>query len=97
MFCILNHPILMCELCGSPIYERTGFNQKYCQDPCSKIIGNEKNRLRVLAYNKRWKHLGRAVQRESLGSGGISSPHRKEDFEEEYQIIQNEKRRLGLK
>ena len=94
---MVSPPLIFCEYCGQPLYEKTT-NQKYCPDGCNEEVHRENVRLAVERYRKRWKHLwGRTEPEVTVGSGFILSGHRCEDFEREYEIISKEKKRLGLK
>jgi hypothetical protein len=87
-------PNLYCEWCGLPIYVRVGRHQKYHKNGICDFNGErEKTKNRVYKHRKKYKHC----QKESLGSGWITSCHPESTFEKEYQTIKNEFRRLGLR
>ena len=72
---------LFCKLCGTE-FEKTSNNQKFCKN-CGKLKRNMKEMLRFR-------------RKRSLGTTDFFG-HAKKDFDEEYRLIQQEKKRLGLK
>ena len=81
-----------CEWCGNP-FHKTHNRQMYCSKECATNAKKEQDRRHWLKwFYKNKDHLYET----QLGTRSLG-PHREEDFEEEYKIIQKELKRLGLK
>lgn len=81
-----------CEWCGNP-FHKTHNRQMYCSKECATNAKKEQDRHHWLKwFYKNKDHLYET----QLGTRSLG-PHREEDFEEEYKIIQKELKRLGLK
>jgi hypothetical protein len=81
-----------CEWCGE-LFTKTHNRQIYCSEECAKEAALIKDRKTKLAWFYRNRERLYATQ---LGTRTLG-PHRNEDEEREYEIIQNELKRLGLK
>ena len=85
-----------CSYCGKIFVYHHG-NEKYCSDTCRKYALNEQ---KAKYQRKRRKlindHVLISNENEKLGTGFLSS-HKRNDEWEEYQAVQNEMKRLGLK
>lgn len=89
-----------CKWCGKPFHKKTNKSQ-YCSRECAKNKTRE-NKARYQA--KRRKRIREKVlilpEYKSWGMGSygtMGTGHRKKSFKEEYEYIQQEKKRLGLK
>ena len=81
-----------CKWCGT-IFTRKHNRQVYCSKTCADNAKAVQDRHHWL----RWFYKNRERLYETqLGTRSLG-PHPNEDPEKEYQIIQNELRRLGLK
>ena len=81
-----------CGWCGNP-FHKTHNRQMYCSKECATNAKKEQDRHHWLKwFYKNKDHLYET----QLGTRSLG-PHREEDFEEEYKIIQKELKRLGLK
>ena len=81
-----------CGWCGR-LFTRTNKYRKYCCENCSKNARKDQNRIHSLKYYYTYKEL----IPERLGSYGANlHSHKCEDNEKEHQLIQNEKKRLGI-
>ena len=81
-----------CAWCGNP-FHKTHNRQMYCSKECATNAKREQDRHHWLKwFYKNKDHLYET----QLGTRSLG-PHREEDFEEEYKIIQKELKRLGLK
>ena len=72
--------VFKCHRCGISIIRRSNA-QKYCKN-CSFVVGRYKSKL--------WKRRQR-----SIGTSNFFG-HAKKNFEYEYFLIQQEKKRIGL-
>lgn len=89
--------IKYCNWCGDP-FEVKSPNQKYCpsrEKDCSKEAKRESWRKASNNYRNNYKNVLNISQVYKLGSGWLSSTP-KNDFNEEYQAIQKEKKRLNI-
>lgn len=89
--------IKYCNWCGDP-FEVKSPNQKYCpsgRKDCSKEAKRESWRKASNNYRNNYKNVLNISQVYKLGSGWLSSTP-KNDFNEEYQAIQKEKKRLNI-
>jgi hypothetical protein len=87
-----------CYWCGKPLKTLKSPNQRYC-DPedtdCQKLAYNEKARLRMVNYRKRWKayNLNNRPGTTTLGLNIATDKEGNPDFEKEMRIINREHRR----
>ena len=89
--------IIYCNWCGDP-FEVNSPNQKYCSSDlknCSQESKRESWRKSAYKYRKNYKNILSISQVYKLGSGFLSSKA-KTNFDEEYQAIQKEKKRLEI-
>jgi len=84
----------VCEYCGEEFVKSHG-NQKYCCDICAENKNRENN---ADAANKYYHHTKKKRGGDKvwgLGSGSLG-PHHHDDWDVEFEKVQNEKYRLGL-
>lgn len=89
--------IKYCNWCGDP-FEVKSPNQKYCSPgikDCGQEAKRESWRKAAYRYREKYKNVLQISQVYKLGSGWLGSSA-KDDFNEEYRAIQNEKKRLKL-
>lgn len=92
-----NAPVLTgkCGCCGKEFIKRHG-NQKYCSKKCAETVILFQN---ANAANKYYHHVKKLRGGDTvwgLGSGSLGQ-HRHDEFESEYNVVEKELQRLGLK
>ena len=88
----IKYPKAKCKWCGA-IYEKTHNRQQYCTKECAKKAKEEqdqKHRLKWVNKNKE------RLYQTQLGTRTIG-PKPNPDPEREAEIVQNERKRLGLR
>ena len=63
--------------------------ETYCSSKCKKYAHQEKKAIFANKYRRQYP------KKECLGTSGLSK-HRRQDYNQEYQAIQNEKKRLKI-
>ena len=77
-----------CQYCGRNFYKKQR-NTEYCSDKCRTESTRELTNERVRKFRKKYKKL-------SLGTSMLGiTPNN--NLNKEYEVIQNEKHRLGLR
>lgn len=77
-----------CKWCGKP-FKKEHNRQEYCCQKCRTYALLEQKMIFARQYRK--KH-----SKQRLGTSGLSQ-HKHESHEKEYEVIQNEMKRLKLK
>ena len=84
-----------CKYCGKPFYKQHN-KTCYCSDECRTLALKEQ---KAEYQRKRRKLINKGVlvsnEKEYIGTQFLSQ-HRQEDFEDEYESIQKEMKRLKL-
>ena len=73
-----------CKWCGKKFFKKHN-RETYCSPKCKKYAHQEQKAIFANKYPKK----------ECLGTSGLSK-HRRQDYHQEYQAIQNEKKRLKI-
>ena len=85
-----------CNWCGR-LFTKSSTNKKYCCQTCKDYAKEEQNRDNFRNYYNRYKDTMSESKRGALGSKGANLHGRaNSDHNVELQLINNEKRRLGL-
>ena len=85
-----------CRWCGR-LFTKSSTNKKYCCQTCKDYAKEEQNRDNFRNYYNRYKDTMSESKRGALGSKGANLHGRaNSDHNVELQLINNEKRRLGL-
>lgn len=86
-----------CKWCGR-LFTKTASNKKYCSKKCKDYAKEEQNRENFRNYYNRYKDTMSESKKGALGSKGANLHGRANTNPEvELKLINNEKRRLGLK
>ena len=78
-----------CKWCGEYFIKQHN-RQRYCSEICEEYGREFDTMLRLRSFHAKYGYS------ESLGTGSLG-PHRHKDFTEEYEAVQREMRRLGLR
>ena len=77
-----------CKWCGKKFFKKHN-RETYCSSKCKKYAHQEQKAIFANKYRRKYH------KKECLGTSGLSK-HRRQDYNQEYQAIQNEKKRLKI-
>ena len=77
-----------CKWCGKIFFKKHN-RETYCSSKCKKYAHQEQKAIFANKYRRQYH------KKECLGTSGLSK-HRRQDYNQEYQAIQNEKKRLKI-
>lgn len=77
-----------CKWCGGKFF-KTHNRETYCSVECKKYARLEQKAIFANKYRRQYP------KKECLGTSGLGK-HRRQDYHQEYQAIQNEKKRLKI-
>ena len=77
-----------CKWCGKKFFKKHN-RETYCSSKCKKYAHQEQNAIFANKYRRQYH------KKECLGTSGLSK-HRRQDYNQEYQAIQKEKKRLKI-
>ena len=87
----IKYPQSKCKYCGQT-FTKTHNRQEYCTKECRDNARQEKRRTYNLRYYNKNKNR---IHHKYPGTNTLA-PHRNPDPQRETEIIQNEKRRIGI-
>lgn len=88
--------IKKCKWCGEDFTPKSNHNL-YCSKDCSKYASMEHTTERVRRYRKKYREvLKESRQGYKVGTGMLHA-HPSDDFDEEWEKVQNEMKYLGLR
>ena len=85
----------VCKWCGE-FFIKEYAPEKYCCDECRKLSRGMQSRNKSHRWYHRHKHELSEKQRWGLGSGTLGQ-HMHNDFEKEFNVVEKELNRLGLR
>ena len=77
-----------CKWCGKIFFKKHN-RETYCSSKCKKYAHQEQKAIFANKYRRQYH------KKECLGTSGLSK-HRRQDYNQEYQAIQKEKKRLKI-
>lgn len=77
-----------CKWCGKIFFKKHN-RETYCSSKCKKYAHQEQKAIFANKYRRQYH------KKECLGTSGLGK-HRRQDYHQEYQAIQNEKKRLKI-
>ena len=77
-----------CKWCGKIFFKKHN-RETYCSSNCKKYAHQEQKAIFANKYRRQYH------KKECLGTSGLSK-HRRQDYNQEYQAIQKEKKRLKI-
>lgn len=77
-----------CKWCGKIFFKKHN-RETYCSSKCKKYARLEQKAIFANKYRRQYP------KKECLGTSGLGK-HRRQDYHQEYQAIQNEKKRLKI-
>ncbi|MGL6298670.1 MAG: hypothetical protein ACRC1M_05815 [Methanobacteriaceae archaeon] len=84
----------VCKWCGSE-FNKNHNREMYCSGEHRRYARQEQKLEYSRRYRKLYKDTFSENQKYGLGSGGLGA-HRKEDFDSELNLIENEMKRLNI-
>lgn len=84
-----------CKWCNKK-YTPTSAHQLYCSTTCRQYSDQEHTKKRVRNYRQKYKDVLCLIRVVTLGTGNLG-PHMSQDITEEYNKIQKELRRTGIR
>lgn len=85
-----------CKWCNTTYTPRSSHNL-YCSEDCRILSKQKHGRDRITRFRRRYNDVLKTLQKYiTIGTGGLGE-HRDEDFDEEYQKIQQELKIIGIR